>query len=178
VGRLTPLKGIRVLLEAWQRASASIPDLELALLGDGPMGADLAGERFDRVRFLPWVDSERVMATMQSARALVVPSQWYEVFGRVTIEAFAAGLPVMASNIGGLGELVSELGSEWVVAPDDCDAWARALARLREDTTVDRIGGRGRALYERHYTPELELSRLIEVYKSVIPLAPMVSPAG
>jgi glycosyltransferase involved in cell wall biosynthesis len=169
VGRLTPLKGIRVLLEAWQRASASIPDLELALLGDGPIDGDLAGERFDRVRFLGWADTERVMATMLSARALLVPSQWYEVFGRVAIEAFAAGLPVMASNIGGLGELVSELGAEWVVEPDDCDAWATALARLREDPTVDTFGCRARDLYERHYTPEIELFRLIQVYGSVVP---------
>ena len=77
---------------------------------------------------------------MLSARALVVPSQWYEVVGRVALEAFAAGLPVLASDIGGLGEVVREPGAECLVPADDRNAWATALTRLGDDASVDAMG--------------------------------------
>jgi glycosyltransferase involved in cell wall biosynthesis len=168
-GRLTPHKGIRVLLDAWKVASANIPHLELVLVGDGPLRDDLMTEAFDRVRFLGWADLESVSARMLSARALVVPSQWYEIIGLVALEAFAAGLPVLASDIGGLGEAVGELGAEWLVPPDDRDAWAAALERLGDDATVDAIGERAREAFERSYTYESGLHRLLELYESVSP---------
>jgi glycosyltransferase involved in cell wall biosynthesis len=168
-GKLASHKGIRLLLDGWREASASVPHLELVVVGDGPLHSELTNEAFDRVRFLGWADSESVQAMMLSARALVVPSRWYEVVGRVALEAFAAGLPVLASDIGGLGEVVGELGPECLVASDDRDAWAAALTQLGDDASVDAVGARARELFERRYTNEICLHRLLELYESVTP---------
>jgi glycosyltransferase involved in cell wall biosynthesis len=168
-GKLTTHKGIGLLLDAWKKASAGIPQLELVVVGDGPLRTELASESLDRVRFLGWEDSDAVRRMMLSARALVVPSQWYEVVGRVALEAFAAGLPVLASDIGGLGEVVREIGPECLVAYDDRDAWGTALTRLGDDASVDAIGARARAVFERAYTHEICLDRLLDLYESVTP---------
>jgi glycosyltransferase involved in cell wall biosynthesis len=165
-GKLAEHKGTRHLLDAWSEASASIPHLELVVVGDGPLRAELASKALDRVRFLGWSDREDVRRVMLAARALVVPSRWYEVVGRVALEAFAAGLPVLASEIGGLGEVVGELGPECLVAPDDRDAWAAALTSLGDDASVDAIGARARELFERRYTNEICLNRLLKLYES------------
>jgi glycosyltransferase involved in cell wall biosynthesis len=168
-GKLAPHKGIGLLLDAWREATASIPQLELVVVGDGPLRAELDSQDFDRVRFLGWADVESVKQTMLSARALVVPSQWYEVVGRVALEAFAAGLPVLASDIGGLGEVVGELGPECLVASDDRDAWTAALTGLGKGASVDAMGARAREVFERRYTNEICLHRLLELYESVTP---------
>jgi glycosyltransferase involved in cell wall biosynthesis len=178
-GKLTPQKGAVTLLDAWQRASASAPRLELVLVGDGPLREELERKAVDRVRFLGWSDPEQVTAMMLAARALVFPSQWYEVFGLVAAEAFAAGLPVVASDIGGPAELVGELGPEWVVTPmDDLDAWTAALARLADDAIVDGAGSHGRELFERNYSPDVGLAALLRVYESILAVGPRQSAAA
>ena len=167
VGRLEPRKGVAQLLDAWERLRAGPepgPRLELKLVGDGPLRAELEARALPGVRFLGHQPPKEVGRLMRSARCLLFPSVLYEGQPMVTLEAFAAGLPVFASRLGGNGELVGGLGERWLAAPGDAGAWAEAIGRLGTDDAVDEAGRRGRALYEERFTPEAAGQALESAY--------------
>lgn len=167
VGRLSPEKGLTELVAGWRQAGDAVADLELVIVGEGPLLDDLKGAAPDNVRFTGWMDSAEVTQQMLSARALAFPSQWYENFGRVSIEAMAAGMPVLASDIATPGEVVAPLGPRWLVPPGSSAAWAEALTRLGDDAEVDRAGVRARELFEERYTIAEGLRSLLAAYHAV-----------
>src|SRR5450756_1485833 len=99
---------------------------------------------------------------MLGARTLVFPSQWYEAAPYVVTEALSAGLPMMADGLGGVGEVLADLGSEWREAQPLRSDWASALRRLANGAAVDSAGQRARQLYEARYTLEQSADRLLE----------------
>jgi glycosyltransferase involved in cell wall biosynthesis len=163
VGRLEPRKGVAQLLDTWERLDPG-SGLELKLVGDGPLRAELQARGLPGVHFLGHQPAEEVGRLMRSARALVFPSVLYEGQPMVTLEAFASGLPVLASSLGGNGELVGSLGQRWLAAPGDRAAWAEAIGRLADDGGIDEAGGRGRSLYEAGFTPEAAMRALQSAY--------------
>jgi glycosyltransferase involved in cell wall biosynthesis len=134
VGRLVPQKGLGTLLRALAAAGVDAP---LTVVGDGPARGALeteARQRLgDRVRFLGPVFGEAVTALMAGSAALVVPSEWYDNAPLVVYQAFAAGLPVLASDIDGLPEVVEHEDTGLLVPPGDVAAWAAALRRACSD---------------------------------------------
>lgn len=167
VGRLAPEKGIDDLLQAWRRAS--LPDaFRLEVVGDGPSRARLERSRPLRTHFAGWLGHGALTTRMLTARALVFPSKWPEGFPLVLVEALAAGLPVIASDLGSPGVLAGELGTDFAVPPNDISAWVEALRRLTTDHVVDAASARARHIYQRKYTPAIGLRTLNTVYASVI----------
>jgi glycosyltransferase involved in cell wall biosynthesis len=162
VGRVAEEKGLSILLEAW--AAAAPRELELVVIGEGPLREDLENRITPSVRFVGALTQDRVMEMMLGARALIFPSQWFETFGLVVIEALASGLPVLASNLGGNGEVLTDLGEDWLVNPTDTKAWVESLTSLSEDSTVDRAGAQARASYEARYSEDVGLSNLEALY--------------
>jgi glycosyltransferase involved in cell wall biosynthesis len=165
-GRLSPEKGVDTLLEAVGRLPA---DVRLDVAGDGPDRARLdrlAAHLGDgRVRFLGRVDAETVDALISDAAAVVVPSRWYENQPMVVLEAFARGVPVVASDLGGTPELVRHGSDGFLVPPDDPASLAAALRALVDDPARARAMGkaaRERALTD--FAPDVHLARLDEVY--------------
>lgn len=128
-GRLVPEKGIATLLAAAQRLGGRIP---LKIAGEGPMTDQVrAGVR--RMPGLEWVGQqppERVLALMKDARALVVPSIHYDSFALVVAEAYAVGLPVVASHLGSLPSLVADGRTGLLFRPGDPDDLAAKLTWL------------------------------------------------
>ena len=163
-GRLSPEKGVALLLGAWREAAPALPGFELAIVGDGPQRAELERAAGQRVRFHGFVAPDALAQLMLTGRALVFPTQWPENFGRSIVEAMAAGLPVLASDIGTPAELVGAVGREWVVPPASGEAWAAALTGLGDGDRVDRAGALARALFERHYGFDTGLAQLLAVY--------------
>jgi glycosyltransferase involved in cell wall biosynthesis len=106
VGRLSPEKGIATLLAAWDRLVERIP---LKIVGDGPLASQIAMtiRRRATVEWLGQQPFDRVRALMKDARVLIFPSLIYETFGMVIAEAYAVGLPVIASNVGSGASLVA-----------------------------------------------------------------------
>jgi glycosyltransferase involved in cell wall biosynthesis len=133
VGRLVPQKGFDVLVKAARRLGVG-----LDIAGEGPLASSLQAPG---VRLLGPVDD--VPALLSRAAAVVVPSRW-EGFGMVALEGMAAGVPVVASAVGGLVEVVGDAGL--LVPPDDPDALAVAIGRVLSDPGLrSELSARGRA---------------------------------
>ena len=164
VARLAPEKGIDVAIDACR--SAGLP---LVVAGDGPELAVLQ-ERAARggrgapagaiaqVRFAGRVDDAELARLRAGASIALVPSRSAETFGLAAAEAMAAGLPVVASRVGALPELV-EKGS--LVPPNDSDALARAIGRLAGDRAA---GERGLARVRTLCAPEVVADALAQLY--------------
>lgn len=156
VGRLRLRKGVEVLLEALR----GLPDApELLIVGDGEHRQALeirAAELglADRVRFLGRCDAPQVRELLSRACALVVPSI-YEGMPLVVLEAMEAGLPVIASQVSGIPEVVVDGETGWLVPPEDPPALTTALADLTGDPEeARRRGAAGRRRLDRCYRPE------------------------
>jgi len=130
VARLVPLKGVDVLLEAFVR-SRSRASTELWIVGDGDAGPALRRQAHDlgvadRVRWFGSVSWEHAVRLLSAMDVVVVPSRT-EGFGLVAAEAMACRRPVIASNVGGLPEVVADGVTGRLVPPDDPSALARAI---------------------------------------------------
>jgi glycosyltransferase involved in cell wall biosynthesis len=163
VGRLVAQKGIDLLLEAWRCLGDS--RLELLLVGDGPLRADLERQDVPGVGFAGRLPPTQVWAHMLAGRALVFPSRSYEGQPMVVLEALAAGLPVLASSLGSMPELLAPLGSAWLARVGTVTGWAEALRRLADDQLVDQASTHARAHYERSFTRSAGLAALEAAYR-------------
>ncbi len=89
----------------------------------------------------------------------------------VVLEALAAGLPVLASSLGGMPELLAPLGSAWLTPVGTVAGWVEALRRLADGQLVDQASTDARAQYERSFTRSAGLAALEEAYRFVSPAA-------
>jgi glycosyltransferase involved in cell wall biosynthesis len=134
IGGLTWQKGVHVLVDAFNRLKGRA---ELWIAGDASADPTYAGNlraaASDGVRFLGPLSRRQVWECLAQVDALIVPSLWYEAFSLIVHEAFAAGVPVVASRLGALAEVVRDGVDGVLVLPGDTDAWRGALQRLVDD---------------------------------------------
>lgn len=165
VGRLTAEKGLRVLLRAVEAAG---PKLGLTIIGSGPLEGEsrAVAARAPWIRVLGSMPPERVHDAMQSASVLAFPSQWYEMCPMVLLEAFAHGLPVVASDLGAMRSIVEHARQGFRVRPADELAWRRSLSELAADPVRARMmGGAARATWEDRYSPAAGYRALRDAYQ-------------
>jgi glycosyltransferase involved in cell wall biosynthesis len=162
VGSLEPYKNIEGLGDAWRLIAEELPEARLVIIGSGSqqfvverLVADFPG----RVEHHEWLDPAAVSDTLDDATVLVLPS-WPEGLGRVIIEAFARGRAVVATDAGGIPDLVTHGVEGLLVPPADPVTLASALARVLGDRELaEQMGAAARARYaDWHSTPE-ELAR-------------------
>jgi len=164
VGRLTPEKGIRLLISAWKQLEESLP---LKIVGDGPLAAWVRDETRQQpnIELLGWRTPPEVLELMGAARAVTVPSQWYEPFGLSVIEAFAKGTPVIAAGAGALSEIVDHERTGLLhVADDPADLAAQVLWASQHPWSMKSYGRRARCEYEKRYTAEVNYEQLMQIY--------------
>jgi glycosyltransferase involved in cell wall biosynthesis len=167
VGRISAEKGLSVLLHAWRAAAPA--GLRLEVIGDGPERIRLEASTPPAVSFLGQLPRSEVIDRLSRARALVVPSIWYEGQPVTALEGLAAGTPLILSDIGGLPEIIAGLrGSGWTCRPRDAVALAAAIGALTDDAEVDARGAAARHRYLDAYTPQTALARLNEIYASTV----------
>jgi glycosyltransferase involved in cell wall biosynthesis len=165
-GRLSSEKGVDVLVEA----VALRGELELDVAGDGPARGELeelAAARgvADRVRFHGRVPTGRLGELLRASSVAAVPSRWYENMPLAVIEAFAAGLPVVGTDLGGVPELIDAGVNGEIVPANDAAALAETLARLAGDPDrAMQMGREARIKAEREYSPSVHIERLEGVY--------------
>jgi len=159
VGRLRIRKGVEVLLAALAGMRRQVPEARLLVAGDGEHRAALQeraaelGLGPESVTFLGRADAARVRGLLAGARALVVPST-YEGMPLVVLEAMAAGIPVIASRVSGIPEVVVDGETGWLVPPEDPAALAAALqAVLADPAEAARRGEAGRRRVALRFTP-------------------------
>jgi glycosyltransferase involved in cell wall biosynthesis len=166
IGRLSPEKGLRLAIEAWSRVDTR--DLELIVAGDGPERTALEALAPPSVRFLGRLDRDQVDGLLKTSRATIFPSVCYESQGLAALESFAAGTPVIASTLGGLGETVAPLPSTYKVEESSVEAWSSALESLLDDSSVERASSLARGLYETTYTAGTHVRALVRHYEQVL----------
>lgn len=169
-GRLSPEKGVDVLVDAVAHLPQGLP---VTIAGDGAERAALeqrARERgvADRIAFLGRVPAEQLHEVMRAAAVVVAPSRWYENQPMTVLEAFGCARPVVASDLGGLPELVTDGVSGALVPHDDPRALAAALTRVASDpAAAHRMGLRGREDAVRRHAIDAHLDQLHAVYERV-----------
>jgi len=140
LGRLDPTKGVHVLIEALQLDKSLPVALDVYGTAQGESGAayaarvkTLAGNDA-RVCFCSPILADEVVPALRQYDLLAVPSQWLETAPLVVPEAFAAGIPVLGSNLGGIAELVDDGVNGILVSAGEIEAWCKTLQRLCADS--------------------------------------------
>lgn len=163
VGRLSLEKGIETLAAA----ARQVQGLQLQVAGTGPEAHLIEG--IEGVEPLGALDGAAVRAAMSSSIALVLPSIWYENFPRTLVEAMACGLPVIASRIGALAELVDEGVSGLLFEPGNAEDLASKLRWAQDHPDAVRaMGERARAIYEEKFTARRNYAQLMAIYEDAM----------
>ncbi|MDP6427825.1 MAG: glycosyltransferase [Alphaproteobacteria bacterium] len=164
VGHLLPWKGIALLMEAWR----NIPT-PLRVAGSGPLLNLVTEAEKHGVSHLGLLDAEAVYREMRRASFLVFSSVWYECFPLTFIEAFAAGLPIVAAKLGAAEDIISHGETGLHFTPGDPRALAEAVAwAAAHPEDMARMGENARRQYEALYTPDANYARLTAIYEQTI----------
>jgi len=169
VCRLIPQKGIDTALRAFWQVAQQLPEAQYIVVGDGSERAGLEAQAAQyrlshRMHFLGWRDDAR--ALMSALDVFVMPSRW-EGFGLVALEAMAARLPVIATNVSALPEIVQQNQTGLLVPPDDVPALAEAmLTAASQPDTIRLMGMAGRQRLETNFTADRMIARTAAVYQA------------
>jgi glycosyltransferase involved in cell wall biosynthesis len=161
VGRLSSEKGLQILMHAWRDL-----DVDLKVPGQGPMVEILRRATSERVKPLGYISDSDLAQCMRQAAFLVMPTLVYEGFPMVVAEAFAAGLPIIASRLGALAELVEDgvTGLHFEAGNPKSLAEKVRWAAANPDA-VRQMGRNARTVYEGNYTPEHNHASLMRIYR-------------
>lgn len=168
VGRLSAEKGLTTLLRTWNRVGCKIP---LRIIGDGSLREKVEREVSELcgVEFLGWLETPAVLEKMKQARFLVLPSEWYEGLPLTLVQAFACGLPVLASRLGSMAEVV-EHGKTGLHfnAGDEKDLAGVVEWAWTHPSEMEEMGRNARAEYEAKYTAQRNYDALMRISERVI----------
>lgn len=171
LGRVEAEKGVAELIQAVSRLGAAHPEVELVLAGDQPAEWAEAYARSlgvdGRLRFVGWVTGERKAAVFYEANVFVLPS-YHEGLPMSLLEAMAWGLPVVATAVGGIPDVVVQGRHGYLVPPRDTQALTLALDRLLSDPAARRaMGAAGREYVRANLAVEVIASRLDDIYRDL-----------
>lgn len=177
-GRLIPIKGVHLLLRSWPKVIRQVPDAVLVIAGSAFYGSGrrtpyvrrlrrMGRKMPDSVRFLSYVPYSEMPEWFRAADVAVVPSVGKEAFGLVNVEAMAAGVPIVASRIGGIPEIVAHGENGFLVPPGKLARRLPALiVRLLSDDALRRmLGERGAAMARQAFTWERTAERQLALYR-------------
>lgn len=173
-GRLVQEKGVDVLLRALAQVVSVIPEAQLQVVGDGPdrdrltaLTAELNLQHC--VTFLGHLSRPEMEQQFNSAWVQVVPSRWAEPFGIVAPEAMMRGTAVVASNSGGLAEIVQEGQTGFLVPPGAVDPLAQRLIQILSDRPfAERLGSNGRSVALSQFSEPIFVDRFVDLYESLL----------
>jgi glycosyltransferase involved in cell wall biosynthesis len=169
LGRLSDQKGLGTLLASWEAANLNV---RLRIVGEGPMEADAraSATRVDSIDLIGPRPHQGVFAELQAARALVFPSRSYEAgFPMSILEAYACGLPVIASRLGNMAEIVQDGVTGLLFRPGDAPDLAATLQwALDHPVELERMGTSARRVYEARFTADANYEQLVAIYRHAI----------
>lgn len=167
VGRLSREKGLATLIRA--AAEAGLP---VSLVGNGPQLEELrslAAELSADVEFRGFLGGEELQDAIRAARAVVLPSEWYENAPMSVLEAYALGKPVIGARIGGIPELVRESETGFGFPSGDVAALADLLRQVADspDSRIEEMGRAGRLWVEQDFSAARYLERVVAIYEEL-----------
>jgi glycosyltransferase involved in cell wall biosynthesis len=164
IGRLSEEKGVRFLLEAWHEV-----DCPLTIIGDGPMKDWVRLNATPNVTVLGEKSHSETLELLQKSEFLVFPSVWYEGMPMTLVEACAMGVPVIASNLGGRGEIVKDNLSGLLFDLGERHSFISAVEKLHNNSDLrDRLSCGARRVYKENFTPEKNVELLNSIYRQAI----------
>jgi len=178
VGRLVPKKGLLVLLNSLKLLKTPV---RLAIIGPPPWPPNpkyfheilklvkrINEETFHRVEYLGVLEKEEIIKWYQKASVFICPS-FSEPFGIVNLEALACETPVIASNVGGIPDVVTDHKNGILVPPNDVVRFAQAIQYLLDnERTRRKFGKEGRRLVSEFFSNEVVVKRLCEIYSEIM----------
>ena len=170
ISRFTTEKGVDLLLDAWPRAfPEGSQSLRIAGSGEQEAALRMAARGAAGVEFSGSLGRAETLDVLARSLALVVPSRCYEVFPRVVVEAYAAGVPVIAARLGALAEMVEHETTGLLFEPGSAEDLAYSLERLAASPRLAATLGRNaRRAYERHFSPEHTTKSLLAIYNTAV----------
>jgi glycosyltransferase involved in cell wall biosynthesis len=170
IGRLSPEKRVSTILNAW---TVLKPRIEIFLVGGGPEAVQLQEEAARRglthVHFKGHLPREQAMTYMRRARFLIFSSEWYENFPVTIAEAFACGVPVIASRMGAMQEIVEDGRTGLHFVPGNAEDLAEKVDwAWNHPDQMRKMGLTARHEYETKYTAEKNYPMLMEAYQRAI----------
>lgn len=173
VGRLVPQKGIEYLIRAVSRIAERYPEAKFIIVGEGWLRGHLeyiarsTGHQW-KITFTGWVPDQELIALLNSADALVVPSI-YEPFGIVALEGMAAGVPVVASDVGGLAEIVEHEHTGILAYSRSPESIAWAVGRVLSDPDHSKeMVQNAQEMVQKTYSWEAIAMKTAKIYKEVV----------
>lgn len=170
-GRLSAEKGLPVLFESLKCLKGKGYDFELTLVGDGPYRADLVVLAnqigiAERIVFAGYASQDEVRTYLEQSDMFILPS-FAEGVPVSLMEAMACGVPVIATYVGGVAELVDSEQTGLMVPPADAEALADAIARYLDDHALrDRVSRQGRVKVVAEFNLKIELDKLADLFRS------------
>lgn len=180
VGRLLPQKGVHILLTAMENVCKQIPNATLVVVGGAFYGSNIETAYVKKlkahplcsqgtVRFIPFVPPQKISSYYSVGDVLVTPSIDKEAFGLVNVEAMASGLPVVAHDVGGIGEIVEHGKTGYLSQPGDVQSLADNISRLLMDYKKRKTFGKaGRRRVELHFTWDRVAASYKNLYHSLV----------
>lgn len=169
MGRLSPEKGVITILEA----ARLFPQAQFDIIGTGPSETELrayaASHSLSNVHFWGFQKGEERFRSLHGATALLLPSVWHEQFPMVILEAFRMGVPVIATRMGGLPDIVSEGETGLLFDPGDANGLVNCLKKLCLTHTLQRaLGQKAREHFINHHSETAYYPNLMSIYQQAI----------
>lgn len=177
-GRLSAEKGVDTLLRAFDAALPKLPrDMRLVVVGDGPDAAEFRGLASSlgcasRIEFAGYQTGDALQTYVEGASLAISSSRWRENMPYSIVEAFAAGTPVVGTNIGGIPELVDEGKTGFICEPGDVQSMADAISRgasaFLDRSAYERLQHSCRSYVMENCSREKFINDLVDLYKESI----------
>ena len=178
IGRITPLKGHPYFIKAMAQAIGQMPAIRVKIVGDAPAKKQVYKDElisltkslgvFDQVEFMG--NRHDIPQLLSQADCLVLSTITQEAFGRVIIEAQAAGVPVVATNVGGVSEIIEHEKTGLLVLPKDIGAMSDAVLRILNNPKLGAdLAVEAKKKVVARYTLAQMAEATLAVYKELVP---------
>jgi glycosyltransferase involved in cell wall biosynthesis len=170
VHRLAPLRGATWLAPLLERAAKEYPEVVFVVAGDGPSRRDVEEDARkrgleSRLVILGWIPNRLVPGLMKMSDVLIMPSR-HEAFGRILLEAMAAGLPFVATDCGGIPDVLTAEQAEFMSGRDDLDRFGANMMRLLGDATKRETLRQVGLKHVRNYATEVVLDQFVKMLEA------------
>ena len=169
VGRLSEEKGVDTVIRAWKESKIDFP---LRIVGDGPLDSSLRklAQGVDTIEFLGSMGTDKVQEQIARAKFLIMPSVWYETFGRTVAEAFSRGVPVVASRLGAMAELVQDGENGLLFDVGNSQSLAAATIRMLNlsQQSENQMRSAARTAFETRFNASVSYQQLMRIYEQAV----------